>query len=85
MSIPKHWNRNTLVTNLCAGLVLVLVELHGPSGQIVEINPAEVSSVRQPLDVRGHWMQGTKCIIVMSNGGYIATSEDCPTVTQKLK
>jgi len=70
---------------LCVALVLALIELHGPTGQLLEINPAAVSSVRQPIDVSGHWAKGTRCILVMTNGGYISVSEDCPTVVDKLK
>lgn len=66
---------------------IALVELHGPSGQPLEINPNEVSSVRQPLDPlhpRQHWAKGTHCILVMGNGGMNAVAEDCATVMQKL-
>jgi hypothetical protein len=68
-------------------LALVFVELHGPTGQVLEINPAEVSSLRQPLDAalgHRHWTAGTKCIVVMTNGGVVAVAEDCPTVVQKM-
>jgi hypothetical protein len=63
---------------------ITLVELHGPSGQRIEINPAEISSVREPLDFKTHWAAGTRCVIVMSNGRYIAVAEDCLTAAQKL-
>jgi hypothetical protein len=71
---------------LSAQLVLTLIELHGPTGQVLEINPALVSSLRQPIDTqRQHWGQGTHCVVVMSNGGFIAVAEDCPTVLDKLQ
>jgi len=74
------------VTNLCAVLALTFVELHGPSGQVLELNPSEVSSIRAPIDVgSGHWAKGTKCIVVMTNGRLNAVVEDCATVIQKLK
>jgi len=53
---------------------------------MLEVNPAEISSLRQPLDIANHhWARGTKCIVVMTNGTFIATSEDCPTVVNKVQ
>src|SRR5215831_9378637 len=49
-------------------LALILVEFHGPSGQRLEINPAAVSSLREPIDIRSHLAPGAHCVIVMSNG-----------------
>jgi len=70
---------------LAEALVMVFVELHGPTGQVLEINPAEISSLREPIDLNTrHWAKGTRCIVVMSNGGFIAVSEDCPAVVQKI-
>jgi hypothetical protein len=66
---------------------ITLVELHGPTGQRIEINAAEISSLREPADISRdhyHWAKGTRCIIVMSNGRYIAVVEDCMTVAEKL-
>ena len=65
---------------------VVLVELHSPSGHTIHINPAEVSSMRAPIGGNvGHWKQGTKCILVMSNGRVNAVIEDCATVLHKLE
>jgi len=71
---------------LVEALVIAFVELHGPSGQVLEVNPALVSSIRQPIDVAGpsHWARGTRCIIIMSKGMFLAVSEDCVTVIKKL-
>jgi len=67
-------------------LALVLVEFHGPSGQRLEINPAEVSSLREPIDIKGgHWARGTHCVIVMTNGRFNAIAEDCAVAEQKLQ
>jgi hypothetical protein len=68
-------------------VAITLVELHGPTGQNIEINTAEISSLREPVDLsrdHHHWAKGIRCIIVMSNGKYIAVIEDCQTVAQKL-
>jgi hypothetical protein len=64
---------------------VALVELHTPAGTTVDINPAEVSSLRQPLELQSqHWARGTRCVIVMSNSRYIAVTEDCPLVLKLL-
>jgi len=63
---------------------VALVELHAPSGQVIAINPSQVSSLRAPLDVSGHWGKGTRCVVVMSNGGFNAVVEDCATVERML-
>jgi hypothetical protein len=65
-------------------LVLTLIELHTPNGHPVEINAREISSLRQPLDVSGHWTKGTGCILVMTNGKFNAVHEDCDQVRKKL-
>ena len=66
-------------------LAATFVELHGPSGQLLEVNPAEVSSLRTPLELGSrHWATGTKCVCVMTNGKFIALAEDCATAVEKL-
>jgi hypothetical protein len=81
---------STLTTLSAAGGILAgvaLVELHAPNGHVIEINPAEVSSLREPIDVRtsGHWAGNTHCVLVMTNSGFNAIQEDCATAAQKLK
>ena len=70
-----------------AGAGVTLVELHGPGGQPLDINPAEVSSVRAPLNGgnRAHWGPDTRCVLVMSNGRFNAVTESCETVLEKLR
>lgn len=72
--------------NICAAaLALALVELHGPTGQVLDINPALVSSLRMPIDTGGqHWGKNVRCILVMSYGGFVAVAEDCALVVRKL-
>jgi hypothetical protein len=67
-------------------VAVALVEFHGPAGHRIEINPAEVSSLREPMDIpRGHWARGTRCVIIMTNRMFNAVAEDCLTVEQKLE
>ena len=71
--------------SLLAQLVVTLVELHTPNGHPVEINAREISSLRQPLDVSGHWTKGTGCILVMTNGKFNGVQENCDAVRKKLE
>ena len=72
--------------NLALLFAITLVYLHAPNGQLLEVNPAEVSTLRAPLGGdHQHWGRGTKCIIVMANGLFNATAEDCPTVEKILR
>lgn len=64
---------------------LRLVVLHGPDGQVVEINPEEVDTIREPRGKEaGHFHEGVKCLIFTSDGKMSGVIEDCDTVTYKL-
>jgi hypothetical protein len=67
-------------------VVITLVQLTGPDGkQRIDINPTEVTSIREPHGVdQGHWAKGTNCLVVMADGKFITVSEDCATVRQRL-
>ena len=67
-------------------VAIVLIELHGPDGHRVEVNPAEVSSLREdrPSDA-GLLAEGVNCVLGMTNGKFIAVVEDCAVVKRKLE
>jgi len=71
------------MTGIVLAAAIALIELHGPSGQVVGINPAEISSVRSPIEDSGRWAEGAHCVIVMTNGRVNAVAEDCDTVMRK--
>jgi hypothetical protein len=64
--------------------LVVFVQLLEPGGGILYVNPDEVSSLRSPRDLNGHWVAGTKCVLVMTNGKFNALGEDCGTAHRKL-
>jgi len=66
-------------------IALLFIELHGPTGQKLHINAAEVSTLREPLKARSHWTEGVHCVIVMTNGKVLAVSESCTLVARKLE
>ena len=62
-------------------VAVVLIRLTGPDGQRIDINALDVTSIREPRGIdRGHWVVGTRCLVVMLNGKFIAVHEDCDTV-----
>jgi hypothetical protein len=64
----------------------LLVQLHGPNGQQIDINPHEVSSLREPQKGSDeHFAKGVRCLIKMSNGAINAVTEDCETVRRMIE
>jgi hypothetical protein len=70
-----------------SAFALSLIALHAPNGQLIEINPDHVSSLRSISDlaVKGkHFPPATHCIIVMTNGNFNAVAETCEQVDKIL-
>lgn len=72
---------------LCAILTgLDLIEMHGPEGQRVLINPSAVTSIRAPLKTGDKFLpRGTRCLVLVTNGRLIALREDCDAVREALE
>ena len=70
-----------MLRTLLAGF-LELVMLHGPDGQRVFVNVAEITTIREPIsgDLQQHFPRGAQCVVVMVNGKFVATREDCDEV-----
>ena len=77
----------TRVIVLCATLAgLDLIEMHGPEGQRVLVNPATVTSIRAPLKAGDKFLpRGTRCVVLMTNSRIIAVREDCEAVRAALE
>ena len=66
-------------------VAIALVQFTGASGQRIDINAAEVTSVREPHDfTAGHFAEGTHCLIGMTNGKFIGVMENCDQVRRAL-
>ena len=66
-------------------LALNLVEFTGPDKQMVEVNPDEIVSIREPRgEVQAHFHKDVKCLIFMSDGKFIGVIENCHVVVEKL-
>jgi len=60
----------------------VFVYLHAPDGYAIDVNIAEISSVRDPRE--GHWLSTVHCVLVMTNKSFITTKEDCQEIEQMI-
>ncbi len=64
----------------------VLVELHGLGGQRIFVNPDLVVNIRVPHGTdQGHWGRGLQCLVMTTDGKYIAVAETCDVVKEKLE
>jgi hypothetical protein len=59
-----------------------LIRLHAPDGYQIEVNTNEISSVRQPRE--GHFAEGVRCTLIMTNRSFISVREPCDVVRQML-
>lgn len=62
--------------------MIELLYLTGPDHQMIAINPAEIVSIRTPRD--GHFPKGTRCLIHMVDGKFIAVVETCKAVENAI-
>ena len=61
--------------------------MHAPDGQELVLNIGEISSIRKPqaqADLQQHFAKGTKCILVMTNGKFISTTESCNEIIKAI-
>lgn len=64
-------------------LVAGLVQIAGPDQQVIWIQPDAIVSLRQPRSEQ-HFSRGTRCLLQMVDGHYVATVESCDSVRRKL-
>lgn len=62
------------------------IEVHGPDGQKAFINPHEITSLREPtnVDLSLHFQRGAHCIVVTTNGKFLATKEHCEEIRNMI-
>jgi len=65
---------------------LELIEVHGPNGSIAYVNVHEISSLREPseADIGRHFAAGTHCVVVTTNGKFLAVRETCAVLRDRL-
>ena len=65
-------------------LAVLLITLHGSTGQEIDINPEEVVTLRTARDGE-HLPPNTRCVINMTDGKFNAVREDCRTVLHLIE
>ena len=67
---------------LALAAAIDLVELHGPQGQRLLLNPVQITAIREPhdRDLKQHFTTGTHCVIVMTSGKFVSSNESCQEV-----
>jgi hypothetical protein len=71
-----------MILTTIAALPLILFT--GPDGQIIEVNPQAIASIRS-IRVSEHFASGVKCNIFMTDGKNISVIETCTEVHDKLQ
>jgi len=66
-------------------LALHLIKVTGANGEAIELNPAEIVSVRQPGAIREHLHASVHCLIFTGDGKFITTRETCQTIHDLLE
>lgn len=70
---------------MIAMLVAALVELQGPGGQVILVNPDHITNIRKPYFVdQGHFTKGTNCLVFTADGKYFATMQSCQAVRELI-
>jgi len=61
-----------------------LLKLTGLDGQIIEVNPEQIVSIRVPRD-EGTLHSGIRCLIHTTDGKFIAVLETCEVIQKLLE
>jgi len=81
---PVPWPERRRVA-LFAGAAGLIV-LHGMDGQIIYVNPDQVTNLRKPRSTdQGHFAKGINCLVFQADGKYFATLESCEDVRARLQ
>ena len=77
-------NKSSLNIPVADKVALDLAHFTGPDGQLIEINPTEVVSVRAPGTIQAHVHPDTRCLVFTSDGKFVGVKEECADVEQRL-
>ena len=80
-SVHKHYSWIVLLL-----VALDLLEVHGPDGQTALINIHEIASIRAPnaTDLGRHFARGARCIVLTTDGKWLAVTETCSEIRAAL-
>ena len=60
------------------------IQVHLPGGDRIDININEISSIRQPRDIDGYNAKDVNCVLIMTNGRQIGTTESCLEIIKQI-
>lgn len=70
---------------LIARAALQWITLHGPDNVTIDVNPAQIVTVREPRGQQERVVhKDVKCLLFLADGKFIAVVEDCATVRARL-
>jgi hypothetical protein len=62
------------------------IQLMGPDGQVIIVNPDQVVTVREPRHgVDGHFHKDVRCLLHMTDGHFVAVVDPCAVVRDLLE
>lgn len=64
--------------------LVVLIQLSGPNGQVIELNSDAVVSLRAPRSGE-HFAPGTRCLVHTADGKVITVREECGVVKKLVE
>jgi hypothetical protein len=71
-----------LISLLAASFII----LHAPDGQVIYLNPDQVTNIRKPRGTEtGHFARGTNCVVFTTDGKHFATLEICESIRNLLQ
>ena len=62
-------------------MAITLIHVTGPNGNRIDVNPADIVSLRKP-PVAGFYDIKVKCVIYTLDGQFIGTQETCEQVRE---
>jgi hypothetical protein len=66
-------------------IAMQLVQLTGPNGQVIYINPVDVVTIRQPTVGADHFHTAVKCVIFTVDGRWLGVVESCADVERLIE
>ena len=67
-------------------IAFLLIILHASDGQIVQINPDQITSIRTPREHHETlFPPHTHCMVNLTDGKFIAVREDCEAVKKMIE
>ena len=66
-------------------IALHLVQLTGPNGQRIYINPVDVVTIRQPTAGADHFHAAVQCVIFTVDGRWLGVVESCDNVERLIE